>query len=80
MQINENNYFSLIQKLIDLDILFGYDDCMPENIKLESIKIARSDIRKALTEEILKDYQKMRNDDFWAANNDYLQLELKYDN
>lgn len=76
MQVDENKYYFLIQKLIDLDILFGYDDCMPESIKLESIKIARSDIRKALTEEILKDYQQMRNDDFWAANNDYLQLEL----
>lgn len=77
---NESNYFYLIQKLIDLDILFGYDDSMPENIKLESIKIARKDIRDALTEEILKEYQQMRNNDFWASQQEYLQLELKYDN
>lgn len=80
MQRKENNYYFLIQKLIDLENLFSYHDSIPDYMKILSIGIARTDIEGALTEEILKDYQQMRNDDFWAANNDYLQLEFKYDN
>jgi hypothetical protein len=67
----------LVQGLMQLEDLFSYDDeTMPESVKLESIKLARGQIKELLTPEVMKVFYDDVRKDYLDFCRQQQQLEL----